>query len=103
LSQKDSQDELIDVQYTARSGVNSRQDYDALYKESIRDPAGFWAKLAEEFHWHKKVGLGQSCIVPCLSQLSGGEAVQVANRCGREPRLSQVPAIPSNDDISASR
>ena len=30
--------------------------YDALYAKSIADPAGFWANMAEQFHWEKKVG-----------------------------------------------
>lgn len=29
--------------------------YKAMYKRSIEDPDGFWAEVAEEFHWEKKV------------------------------------------------
>lgn len=32
--------------------------YEALYKRSIEDPAGFWAEIAEQFHWETKVGGG---------------------------------------------
>ncbi|KAF5828700.1 acetyl-CoA synthetase [Dunaliella salina] len=28
--------------------------YDALYAHSLADPAGFWANVAEQFHWQKK-------------------------------------------------
>lgn len=34
--------------------------YMALYKRSIEDPAGFWADIAEQFHWEKKVYLHHS-------------------------------------------
>jgi propionyl-CoA synthetase len=27
---------------------------EAIYKESLADPAAFWSKRAEELHWHKK-------------------------------------------------
>ncbi|SNZ16069.1 acetate--CoA ligase [Hydrogenobacter hydrogenophilus] len=30
------------------------KDYESLYKESIKDREGFWAKVAEELHWFKK-------------------------------------------------
>ena len=26
-----------------------------LYQRSIEDPAGFWADIASQFHWEKKV------------------------------------------------
>ena len=29
--------------------------YEALYKRSIEDPTGFWADIASQFHWEKKV------------------------------------------------
>ncbi len=30
------------------------KDYENLYKESLQDREGFWAKVAEELHWFKK-------------------------------------------------
>ena len=30
------------------------EEYKELYDRSISDPEGFWAEVAEEFHWHKK-------------------------------------------------
>ncbi|CAL8467441.1 g6979 [Coccomyxa elongata] len=43
----------VSVNYRARSGVNSRDDYERLYRRSIQDPAGFWADFAREFHWER--------------------------------------------------
>jgi hypothetical protein len=28
-----------------------------MYARSIEDPDGFWAEIASEFHWDKKVGV----------------------------------------------
>lgn len=28
--------------------------YKAMYQRSIEDPDGFWADIAQEFHWDKK-------------------------------------------------
>ena len=54
--------ETIDVQYEARTGINTREDYERLYKESLEDPNGFWAKFAEDFHWKRKVSRVASSI-----------------------------------------
>ncbi len=42
-------------QYKARTGVNSREDYEQLYKQSLADPAAFWGKFAQDYHWQQKV------------------------------------------------
>lgn len=42
-------------QYKARTGVNSREEYEQLYKQSLADPAAFWGKLAQDYHWQQKV------------------------------------------------
>ncbi len=34
--------------------ISSMEQYREMYERSIKDPEGFWAELAEEFHWHKK-------------------------------------------------
>ena len=36
------------------SHVGSMNDYLSLYQRSIDDPEGFWAELAEDFHWFSK-------------------------------------------------
>lgn len=46
----------VSVNYHARTGVNSREDYERLYRRSIQDPAGFWADFAREFYWERPVG-----------------------------------------------
>lgn len=31
-----------------------REQYDAMYKESLENPDAFWSKIAEQFTWKKK-------------------------------------------------
>jgi len=31
--------------------LGSREEYDAMYMESIENPNGFWSKVANQFHW----------------------------------------------------
>ena len=40
-----------DAALKAKALLGSREDYDAMYKESIENPNGFWSKVANEFHW----------------------------------------------------
>jgi len=34
--------------------INSLEQYEKMYNESIRDPEKFWARAAEELHWFKR-------------------------------------------------
>ena len=34
--------------------IKSREDYDALYEQSLTDPDRFWSDAAEQFHWNKR-------------------------------------------------
>ena len=47
----------VEEKYNPPSHIVERawiKDYESLYKESISDREGFWAKVAEELHWFKK-------------------------------------------------
>ncbi len=44
------------------SALESREQYDAMYKRSVEDPEGFWGDIAKEFYWKKQ--LGPSKMVP---------------------------------------
>ena len=39
---------------TQQSSIKNMQDYDREYRESVRDPEGYWARQAEDFVWHRK-------------------------------------------------
>ena len=34
--------------------ITSLSEYLQAYKESVANPEGFWAKIAEDYYWHKK-------------------------------------------------
>ena len=34
--------------------INTFKEYKAKYDQSVKDPEGFWAEVAEHFHWQKK-------------------------------------------------
>ena len=34
--------------------ISSFEEYKAVYQRSVEDPEGFWAEVAETFHWDKK-------------------------------------------------
>jgi acetyl-CoA synthetase len=40
--------------FSAKSWISSMDQYREMYTRSIEDPDGFWAEVAEGFHWHKK-------------------------------------------------
>ena len=40
--------------FASKARINSRAEYDRMYRESIEDPEAFWGKAAEELHWFKK-------------------------------------------------
>ena len=40
--------------FAEKAHVKSQEEYQAMYDESIRDPEGFWARVAEQFVWKKK-------------------------------------------------
>jgi acetyl-CoA synthetase len=41
-------------EFAASAHIQSREQYDRMYRQSIDDPEAFWGKIAEEFHWFKK-------------------------------------------------
>lgn len=34
--------------------VDSMDQYEKMYKQSIEDPEAFWSKIADDFHWEKR-------------------------------------------------
>jgi acetyl-CoA synthetase len=53
---KDFGEQLFPVppQVREKSFIKSKEEYEKMYKESIDDPEGFWAKQAERLDWYKK-------------------------------------------------
>ncbi len=41
-------------EFRQQAHINSLEDYERIYKESVEDPEKFWAKIANDLHWFKK-------------------------------------------------
>ncbi|MBM4355207.1 MAG: AMP-binding protein, partial [Deltaproteobacteria bacterium] len=42
------------AEFAAKAHLKSFDEYKAMYEKSIKDPDGFWAEIAGQFHWEKK-------------------------------------------------
>ncbi|MEM1010301.1 MAG: AMP-binding protein, partial [Myxococcota bacterium] len=41
------------ISFQERAHIHSMAQYHTMYQRSIQDPDGFWAEMAEPFHWHR--------------------------------------------------
>ncbi|HRX83562.1 MAG TPA: acetate--CoA ligase [Phycisphaerae bacterium] len=41
------------AEFAAQAHLRDLAEYEAMYKRSIDDPAGFWGEVAQDFHWFK--------------------------------------------------
>src|SRR5206468_3284900 len=87
--------------------LNSREQYEKMYRESIDNPEQFWGKAAEELHWFKKwdkvldwnvpdakwfVGGKTNMSYNCLDrQIAAGRANKTAILWEGEPLSNDVP------------
>ena len=42
------------TEFSEKAHIKSYEQYKKMYDRSIADPEGFWAEVAEDFHWFKK-------------------------------------------------
>ena len=43
------------VPFARRAHIKSMAQYQKMYNESVKNPEKFWAKIAEELYWFKKM------------------------------------------------
>jgi acetyl-CoA synthetase len=60
-------------EFRAGAQIQSREQYDRLYKEAKDDPEGFWAKIAQELHWFKPWDRVLEWKLPFAKWFLGGE------------------------------
>ena len=41
------------AEFASRAHLSSMEDYRALHRRSLEDPAGFWGEIAAQLHWFK--------------------------------------------------
>jgi len=69
--------------FSAKAHVKSMDEYEKLYKRSVKDPEGFWAEMAEKhLTWHKKWDkvLEYSFEKPEIKWFQGGK-INVSYNC----------------------
>ena len=40
--------------FKAKAKINTKQEYERLYRQSLDDPEAFWGDVANELHWFKQ-------------------------------------------------
>jgi acetyl-CoA synthetase len=60
--------------FVQQARINSKEEYDALYKRSMDDPEGFWGELAaQELHWFKPWNKVLQWDEPTAQWFAGGQ------------------------------
>jgi len=76
--------------------IRSEADYHAAYQKSVNNPEGFWAEIAEHFHWRKKWDqvLNWNFREPKVEWFAGGKLNITENCIDRHlDTLGDKPAI----------
>jgi acetyl-CoA synthetase len=67
-------------EFAARARINSREEYDRLYRESIDQPEQFWTRIASELHWFRKWDKVLDWQLPFARWFVGGQT-NIAYNC----------------------
>lgn len=77
--------------------INSFDEYKSVYNRSIEDPEGFWAEVADTFHWNKKWDkvLEWDFKTPSIQWFQGGKTNITLNALDRHlpKRANQIALI----------
>src|ERR1044071_9714207 len=95
-------------EFSKKAWIQSKEQYEQLYRESIDHPDQFWGKIAEELHWFKKwdkvldwqnpyakwfIGAKTNLSHNCLdAQIEKGRGDKTAILWEGEPLGSSTPA-----------
>jgi acetyl-CoA synthetase len=77
------------AEFSARAWIKSRQQYDAMYRESIDQPEKFWAKIAEELHWFTRWDRVLDWKLPYAKWFAGGKTNVAYNCLDRQIELGR--------------
>jgi acetyl-CoA synthetase len=67
-------------EFTRTARIQSQEEYQKLYRESIDQPEQFWGRMAEELHWFKKWDKVLEWKVPFAKWFVGGK-INAAYNC----------------------
>jgi acetyl-CoA synthetase len=60
-------------EFSERAHIKSREEYDRIYTESLKDPEKFWGGIASDLHWFKKWDKVLEWNVPWAKWFVGGQ------------------------------
>src|SRR5580700_7608483 len=61
------------AEFSRNAHIQSLEEYEDLYKESIADPDKFWSRIASELHWFKKWDKVLDWNIPWAKWFVGGQ------------------------------
>jgi acetyl-CoA synthetase len=81
-------------EFSAGARIQSLQEYETLYKQSIEDPEKFWAGVAKELHWFKPWSKVLEWDLPWAKWFVGGQLNLCYNCVDRhvDPRVGGTRA-----------
>ena len=75
-------------EFSARAHIQSIEQYEGLYKQSIEDPEAFWANVANDLHWFKKWDRVLDWNLPWAKWFVGGQ-INLSYNCVDRHALSE--------------
>jgi acetyl-CoA synthetase len=75
-------------EFSARAHIQSIEQYEELYKQSIEDPESFWANVANDLHWFKKWDKVLDWNLPWAKWFVGGQ-INLSYNCVDRHALSE--------------
>jgi acetyl-CoA synthetase len=70
--------------FAAQAHIKSLEEYQRLHARSLQDPEGFWAGIAEQFHWFRKWDNVLEWQRPCAKWFAGGQTNLAYNCLDRQ-------------------
>ncbi len=75
--------------FAAKALINSRQEYETLYRESVEQPDKFWGRIGQELHWFKKWDTVLEWNTPYAKWFAGGKINMSYNCLDRQIALGR--------------
>jgi acetyl-CoA synthetase len=76
-------------EFADKARINSREEYDRLYRESLDQPEQFWTRIASELHWFKKWDKVLDWNLPYAKWFVGGQTNIAYNCLDRQIELGR--------------
>src|ERR1700689_3540367 len=84
------------AEFSKRAHIQSLEEYETLYKESMEEPDKFWSRIAGELHWFKKWDKVLEWNLPWAKWFVGGQinlSYNCLDRHVNSPRKNKAAII----------